>query len=430
VTAAIVLIDGEHYPPVVLDAIERLQGSGYEIRAALFLGGTEKTDRLPDLGMPVVAGPPEPTLSELIDRHRPAVVLDLSDEPVLDYRSRLRLAATALQAGVAYAGGGFHFDPPPTPRLTSRPTVSVIGTGKRTGKTAVSIALSRHWRESGRSVCIVTMGRGGPPEPVSVDPATEDLSPPGLLRLAAGGLHVGSDYLEDAALARVPTVGTRRCGAGLAGSTVDDNFHLGVSVAEGLHPDVLVYEGSGTALPPAASDAVVLVADGRLDPEYLRGYFGPFRLRLADAVVIVSSAGAEAATDLLAGVATEMDPEIPVFVVRYRTGTDVDIASKRVLVVTTAPPTAAGAIRADLVGAGAADVDVIATLADRKRLPDDLAGLTPPDLVLTEIKAAVDVVIDWATQSEVAVGYLDNGIEPADAVGEVAKIVEQRWEYT
>ena len=42
-TPAIVLIDGEHYPPVVATRCGRRQT--YEFRAALFLGGAEKIER-------------------------------------------------------------------------------------------------------------------------------------------------------------------------------------------------------------------------------------------------------------------------------------------------------------------------------------------------------------------------------------------------
>jgi predicted GTPase len=39
--AAIVLIDGEHYPPVVVDTLRGLSES-YDLVAALFVGGGEK----------------------------------------------------------------------------------------------------------------------------------------------------------------------------------------------------------------------------------------------------------------------------------------------------------------------------------------------------------------------------------------------------
>src|ERR671917_1423691 len=49
------LIDGEHYPPVVLDAIKSVEESlGAEGVAAAFLGGTEKLKEGTDYGVPLV----------------------------------------------------------------------------------------------------------------------------------------------------------------------------------------------------------------------------------------------------------------------------------------------------------------------------------------------------------------------------------------
>jgi len=56
-TRALVLVDGEHYPPVILDAIRTFEDRGYQIAAAVFLGGGEKLSGPLDLGaIPVVHG--------------------------------------------------------------------------------------------------------------------------------------------------------------------------------------------------------------------------------------------------------------------------------------------------------------------------------------------------------------------------------------
>ena len=81
------------------------------------------------------------------------------------------------------------------------------------------------------------MGRGGPAEPELVDPATFDLSAEGLSALAASGRHAASDHLEDALMAGVVTVGTRRCGGGLAGAPFDSTFAAGVELANGTTRD-------------------------------------------------------------------------------------------------------------------------------------------------------------------------------------------------
>src|SRR6266540_3979158 len=101
-TRAVVVIDGEHYAPVVRDAIAELP---YDVVAAWLAGGTEKLRG--DLEYVV------PLLAELEDGFAQAEVLvDLSDEPVLGPRERFLLASRALAAGLRYEGADFHFEPP------------------------------------------------------------------------------------------------------------------------------------------------------------------------------------------------------------------------------------------------------------------------------------------------------------------------------
>src|SRR5581483_9718816 len=118
----------------------------------------------------------------------------LSDEPVLGPRERMLWASRTLALGLPYVGADFRFDPPPFHPVAT-PSLAVIGTGKRIGKTAVAghVArlLARH-----RRVVVVAMGRGGPPEPELVEqPPSLD----GLLALARSGRHAASDHLETAA---------------------------------------------------------------------------------------------------------------------------------------------------------------------------------------------------------------------------------------
>ena len=54
---ALFLIDGEHYPPVVLAAMRSVTASmGATGVAAAFLGGTEKLKEGTDYGLPLVHG--------------------------------------------------------------------------------------------------------------------------------------------------------------------------------------------------------------------------------------------------------------------------------------------------------------------------------------------------------------------------------------
>ena len=99
---AIFLIDGEHYPPVVLDAIRSVEESlGAEGVAAAFLGGTEKLKEGTDYGVPLVHAddPVSGGRTRRSARYAADVVVDLSDEPVVGYRERMRIASAALAAG-------------------------------------------------------------------------------------------------------------------------------------------------------------------------------------------------------------------------------------------------------------------------------------------------------------------------------------------
>src|SRR3990172_11981999 len=134
-------------------------------------------------------------------------ILDLSDEPVLGYRERMELAAVTLVRRLPYLGSDFRLDPPIEGPALPIPTLAVIGTGKRTGKTAISGALARVAAARGYNPTVVAMGRGGPAEPQVAEAGSVTVEH--LLRLVREGRHAASDYLEDALTAGVTTIGAR-----------------------------------------------------------------------------------------------------------------------------------------------------------------------------------------------------------------------------
>ena len=75
---ALAVIDGEHYAPVVRDALAELP---YEFVGAWLAGGSEKLVGGEDYGVPLVTDL-EGGIAEL----EPELVVDLSDEPVLGPR--------------------------------------------------------------------------------------------------------------------------------------------------------------------------------------------------------------------------------------------------------------------------------------------------------------------------------------------------------
>src|SRR5256886_2573247 len=248
----IVVVDGEHPPPVVARALAALRAEGEDPVVALLVGGTEKLGQVPmDIGVPVetsdVEGGPEAALAALIRRTGARQVVDLSDEPVLGYVARTRLASVALWCGACYRGADFSFTPPDRTLCPAVPSIAVVGTGKRTGKTAVAGAAARAYRDAGMRPVVIAMGRGGPPDPEVID-AGAQIDPAMLLRLLDEGRHAASDYIEDALTARVPTVGAWRAGGGLAGAMAYTNFGPALRAAEALDPGLLLLEGSGAAV--------------------------------------------------------------------------------------------------------------------------------------------------------------------------------------
>jgi cyclic 2,3-diphosphoglycerate synthetase len=349
----VALIDGEHYAPVVRDALAALP---YEVVAALLVGGTEKLRGADDYGVPLVGA---------LDAVDVDVVVDLSDEPVLTPRERLLWASRALALGLPYEGADFRFEPPRYHEV-GLPSLAVIGTGKRLGKTAVTGHVARLLARE-RRVVVVAMGRGGPPEPEVVEaaPALEDL-----LALSRAGRHAASDHLETAALAGVPTVGCRRAGGGMAGAPFDSNVLEGARVAAALEPDVLVFDGSGAAIPPVAADARILVAH---DLDGLNAY----RALVSD-LVLATDEGTAAAARALGREALPFELRL----------VPLEPLGGRVALFTTGP--------APYDHLDADVVSVSRSLANRALLREELAGVDA-DTYLVELKAAaVDVVAEHA----------------------------------
>ena len=378
-TRALVVVDGEHYPPVVRDAIAALP---YEVVGAWLAGGTEKLREQPEYGVPL--------LPRLEDGFAEAdVVVDLSDDPVLAPQERLLLASRVLAAGLPYEGADFRFEPPiyaPFPL----PSLAVIGTGKRVGKTAVTGHVARLASRTA-DVVVVAMGRGGPAHPVTADvrPTVESL-----VELSRAGEHAASDYLETAALTGVVTIGCRRAGGGLAGAVTSSNVLEGAALAAEREPDLVVFDGSGAAIPPVQTDARVLVTGRGQDPT---AFLNPYRVLVSDLVVSIGPIDADRVRSL---------KEIPVVRADLQLHPMTPLAGRRVAVFTTGEaPTEH--LDADLTA-------VSRNLADRAKLREDLARIDA-DVYLVEIKAAaIDVVAEAARRRGVEVVFAENDVVPLE----------------
>jgi cyclic 2,3-diphosphoglycerate synthase len=391
---ALAVCDGEHYAPVVRDALAALP---YEVAGLWLAGGSEKLRGGDDYGVPVVA-----SLEGAIAELEPEVVVDLSDEPVLGPRERLRLASRVLAHGLPYLGTDFRFDPPelaPFPR----PSLSVIGTGKRVGKTAVTGHLARLLSRD-RDVVVVAMGRGGPPEPevAEVRPTLERL-----LELSRAGRHAASDYLETAALAGVVTIGCRRCGGGLAGSPGESNVLAGAALAAEREPDLVIFDGSGAAVPPIDTGARVLVTSAAQPAEVSTGYLNAYRILVSDLVVVTGGLD-ERLVEAIHSV-----KELPVVPVELRPRPVAPVAGRRVAYFSTAPAEAHTQIERHLREEHGAEVVLVSgNLARRDALRDELER-ADAEVFLVEIKAAaIDVVAEAALERGAEIVFADNELVP------------------
>jgi cyclic 2,3-diphosphoglycerate synthetase len=361
----VALVDGEHYPEVVRDALAALP---YAWIGAILVGGGEKLRGDLDYGLPLVDG-----------FAGAEVVVDLSDEPVLAPSERLRWASRALAEGLSYVGADFRFDPPPLEPF-ALPSISVIGTGKRVGKTAVTGHLARLLARD-RSVVVVAMGRGGPREPelVEIAPSVADLVARSRL-----GRHAASDHLETAAVCGVPTIGCRRAGGGLAGAVSVSNVAAGARLAEARAPDVVIFDGSGAAVPPVATDRRILVVGPRQDAD---AYLNTYRRLISDLVIAVDCEveGALRVTLRLRAIGP-LEGRVAVF---------------------TAGGTEVSHLDADVV-------HVSANLANRQALTRELEQLDA-DTYLVEVKAAaIDLVAEHALAHGRDVVLAANDVVPVD----------------
>lgn len=435
------VVDGEHYPPVVESALDELSAGGDEVVAALLVGGREK---LPAEGVQaygdvevVLGEDPRAALDSFLEQTPVDGVIDLSDEPVLDYRRRHALAAIALRHETPYMGADFEFRPPNRPRLASKPSLAVVGTGKRTGKTAVAGFTARVLTAKGHRPVIVAMGRGGPPEPEVLRGDEISLEPADLLEMADAGKHAASDYVEDALLGRVPTVGCRRCGGGLAGGVEISNVAAGIEVANDLPGDLLLLEGSGSSIPPCRADATILIVPASIPEEYLSGYMGPYRLLLADFVVVTmceepfgSPSQVSRTTSLIRDSwSPESKPEIELVRTVFRPAPTRSVRGAEVVVATTAPEAAGESIKRHLEGEhGCRVVGISHSLSDRSKLKQELKDAGRADVLLCEIKAAgIDVATREALSSGMDVVYMDNvpvAVDGGDLEGMLARAAD------
>ena len=419
------LVDGEHYLPVTKEAIDTLNKLEHiDIVAAVFIGGTEKLrddseeSYSEKLGVPVQFAKdkdiPYDLIVEMIREFDVDTVMDLSDEPILDYPKRFRIACKVLNEGVIYEGPDFRFEPTSQYEIMEKPSITILGTGKRIGKTAVSGFVSRLIDKNGYEPCVIAMGRGGPEEPEIVHGEELEITAEYLLEQSEKGVHAASDHWEDALMSRILTIGCRRCGGGMAGEVFLTNMKQGAKLANKVDSKFAIFEGSGAAIPPIKTDKKITLIGANQPIENLTTYFVPYRVGLGDLVILTMCEEPMADADKIKKIeefVAEVNPDATVISTVFRPKPLGNLAGKKVLFATTAPESVKDKL-VDYLEENY-DCEVIGTtahLSNRPLLRQDMKKyIDKADVMLTELKAAaVDVASKDAISHGLEVVYCDN----------------------
>ena len=419
------LVDGEHYLPVTKEAIDTLNNLEHiDIVATVFIGGTEKLrddseeSYSEKLGVPVQFAKdkdiPYDLIVEMIRTYKADTVMDLSDEPILDYPKRFKIACKVLNEGISYEGPDFKFEPTTQYEIMEKPSITILGTGKRIGKTAVSGFVSRLIDNNGYEPCVIAMGRGGPEEPEVVHCEKLEINAKFLLEQSEKGVHAASDHWEDALMSRILTIGCRRCGGGMAGEVFMTNMKKGAKLANEVDAKFAIFEGSGAAIPPIKTDKKIVLVGANQPIENLTTYFGPYRIGLGDLIILTMCEEPMADDEKIKNIeefVNEVNPDATVISTVFRPKPLGDITGKKVLFATTAPE----GVKDKLVDYLERNYDckIIGTtahLSNRPLLRQDMEKyMDKAEVMLTELKAAA---VDVATKDAIAAGlevvYCDN----------------------
>jgi len=414
----IALIDGEHYPEVTRDAVRLLKNyfSGTFL-GIVFLGGTEKliVDDLEGYFKEKVyiINDLDSDFCPALQYFGPDIAYDLSDEPVVDYRIRMKIASFCMANECSYMGPDFLFNWEKRDIKISKKTLSIIGTGKRIGKTAISSYIAKLLSGSNIDIAILAMGRGGPGKPQVIKGNEVDITAGYLLELNKKGLHASSDYIEDAMLSRVTTIGCRRCGGGFAGKIFMTNLEEGACIAQKLDCELILIEGSGASIPGIDTDGTICVIGAFQDWDSLIGYLGIYRIMLADIIILTMCEEPLADMDkieILESRIKKYNPHADIIRTVFRPEPLSDIKGKRIFLGMTANPKIEHNIRDHFESKYGCRIAAVSfNLSRRSALRKDLAGSPDFDMILTELKAAaVDVLTEYASVNKKGIAYIDN----------------------
>jgi cyclic 2,3-diphosphoglycerate synthetase len=175
----------------------------------------------------------------------------------------------------------------------------------------------------------------------------------------------------------------------LAGQVASSNVAEGARLAEELAPDLVVFDGSGAAIPPVATDRRILDTSGAQD---VRAGRNGYRVLVSDLVVAIGVDDRQ--VEAIRGL-----KDVPVVRCELRLE-PVEAIDGRVAVF-AAGPAATDHLDAEVVAFSA-------NLADRASLRNDLASVDAETYVIEIKAAAIDVVAEVALERGARVVFARN----------------------
>lgn len=210
---------------------------------------------------------------------RPRAVVDVTEAGLAE---RFSWANEALQLGLEVHGADFRLWPPVLIGGTL-PTVTFVGAGAAVGKTAAIVYFLEQVKAKHKTA-VVVLDLGGPSYPEVVEPGEPASASSRLLSYYRDGRAVGGDHYLLAAATGIPAVGCSFAGTGLTGVPLNSLLGDAFVFAAERGGELVVVEGSGGAMPPAAG-AVCFLVNVRTGPDVLKTFPFAFQLRKACAVV-------------------------------------------------------------------------------------------------------------------------------------------------
>jgi cyclic 2,3-diphosphoglycerate synthetase len=180
-----------------------------------------------------------------------------------------------------------------------------------------------------------------------------------------------------------------------------------------LGRDLVVFDGSGAALPPVAARRTIAVVGAHQDPGVAAGYLNEYRLLLADLVILTmaeTGTGWERVRDAVGAV---VRPGVEVVPTVLRPRPAALVRGRSVAYFSTAPASAHAVLESYLrLEHGARVVHMSGNLGNRDALREELPAIDA-EVYLVELKAAaVDVVAEHAVAAGAEVVLSANDVSP------------------